>query len=97
MNTDLSASSLDRPAPPAGVGPAELPAAQPVRRERKSEREKRWERRRRRIWGENILALFLVPAIILSAIWAVQAGLAALGTTPTALYQQIRAIANNKS
>jgi hypothetical protein len=100
MSSDLSASPLDRPVPvaepaPAVVAPVVAPAVR--RRERKSWREQRWERRRRRRWGEEVLAWFLVPAIVICCVWAVQATLSALGTTPSALYQQIRAIANSKS
>jgi hypothetical protein len=65
-------------------------AAEPARR--KSWREQRWERRRRRRFFEEVLGWILVPIIVLSAYWAVTAGLAAMGTSPSALIQGIQTI-----
>lgn len=75
------------PLPKAEQAPAERVAPQ---RYRKTWREKRWERRRRRRWFEEILGWILVPAIVLACIWAVTAGLAAMGTDLTSLIQGLK-------
>jgi hypothetical protein len=59
---------------------------------KKSWREQRWERRRRRIWFEEVLAWILVPVIVVAAYWLVVAGLAALGTSPGAIIEGIKAV-----
>ena len=59
---------------------------------KKTWREQRWERRRRRIWFEEALSWILVPIIFVSAYWAIDMGLAALGTSPTAIRNGISAI-----
>lgn len=103
MSGELSAHSLERPAPVSDlrVGPEVSSVAQAdtpaVRRYKKSWREQRWERRRRRRWAEEVLGWILVPIILICGYWAVKAGLNALGTSPTALYQQIRAVAASRS
>ena len=56
-------------------------------------REKRELRRRRRVWFEEILGWILVPAIIFGCYWLLKVGLAALGTSPAALMDGFRAIA----
>lgn len=65
------------------------PVARP-QRYRKGWREKRWERRRRRRFTEEVLGWVLVPVILLSGFWAVRAGLGALGTNFTDLIKGIR-------
>mgnify|MGYP006919973979 CR=1 FL=1 len=55
-------------------------------------REKRRLRRRRRIIGEEILAWMLVPLIVLAGYWAVTAGLSAMGTSPSAVLDQLNQI-----
>ena len=59
-------------------------------RARKSWREKRWERRRRRRFTEEVLGWVLVPVIVFSGFWAVKAGLNALGTNFTTLIQGVK-------
>ncbi len=60
-------------------------------RHRKSWREQRWERRRRRQMFEEVLGWILVPIILIAVYWGTKAGLNAIGTTPTALIQGIKA------
>ncbi|MBJ6125115.1 hypothetical protein [Microvirga splendida] len=55
-------------------------------------REKRYERRRRRVWFEEILGWILVPVIILGCYWFLEVGLSALGTSPAAIMEGIEAI-----
>ena len=55
-------------------------------------REKRYQRRRRRVWFEEILAWILVPVIVLSCYWLLVVGLNALGTSPAAIMEGIEAI-----
>jgi hypothetical protein len=75
-------------------GPLEqAPAVQaPAAPYRKSWREQRWERRRRRIWFEEILAWILVPVILVGTYLLVDAVLNALGTSPAAIIEGIKAI-----
>ena len=68
----------------------ESPAAAP--RHRKSWREQRWERRRRRYMFEEILGWILVPIILIAAYWAIDAGLAALGTSPAQVIEGVRMV-----
>jgi hypothetical protein len=70
-------------------GPLE-PTSAPV--PRKSWREQRWERRRRRRFAEEVLGWILVPVILFGVYWGVDAGLNALGTTPSALIQGIQTV-----
>lgn len=65
------------------------PVARPSRH-RKSWREKRWERRRRRRFTEEVLGWVLVPVILISGFWAVKAGLNAMGTNFTTLVQGVK-------
>ena len=67
----------------------EPPVAAPAK---KTWREKRWERRRRRFWFEEMLAWILVPIILVGSYWLVVAGLDALGTSPSAIINGIGAI-----
>ena len=55
-------------------------------------REKRWERRRKRRMFEEVLGWILVPVILIALYWAVKAGLSALGTSPSAVIQALRAL-----
>ena len=55
-------------------------------------REKRYQRRRRRVWFEEILGWILVPVIILGCYWFLEVGLSALGTSPAAIMEGIEAI-----
>jgi hypothetical protein len=58
-------------------------------------REKRRNRRRRRVWFEEILGWILVPVILISCYWIVTAGLNAVGTSPSAIIDGITSIASN--
>jgi hypothetical protein len=55
-------------------------------------REKRHQRRRRRVWLEEIIGWILVPVIILGCYWFLEVGLSALGTSPAAIMEGIEAI-----
>lgn len=72
------------------AGPLPQAAHTAIPRSRKTWREKRWERRRRRRFTEEVLGWVLVPVILLSGFWAVKAGLNALGTNFTTLIQGIK-------
>lgn len=67
-----------------------LPQTVHPQRQRKSWREKRWERRRRRRFMEEVLGWILVPVIVISVYWAAKSGLNAMGTNFTTLFQGIR-------
>lgn len=53
-------------------------------------REQRRRRRRRRRIGEEILGWILVPVILLAGYWTVNAVFGAMGTTPTAVFEQAK-------
>lgn len=55
-------------------------------------REKRYQRRRRRVWFEEVLGWVLVPVILLGCYWLLNVGLNALGTSPAAIMEGIDAI-----
>ena len=78
---------------PKGAPPQRASAPQRVR---KSWREKRWERRRRRRFFEEILGWVLVPIILIATFWAVKAGLNAMGTNFTSLVQGIKTALSGK-
>jgi hypothetical protein len=59
---------------------------------RLSWREKRYLRRRRRVWFEEILGWILVPVIIFGCYWLLNIGLNAVGTSPAAIMEGIDAI-----
>ncbi len=63
---------------------------------KKTWREKRWERRRRRIWIEEFLAWILVPVIVISTYWLVETVLGALGTSTGQVIAGMQAIASGK-
>jgi len=55
-------------------------------------REKRYRRRRRRVWFEEILAWILVPVILLGCYWMLNGALTAIGTSPSAVIEGIEAV-----
>ncbi|MCG7394045.1 hypothetical protein MHY87_14125 [Microvirga sp. ACRRW] len=55
-------------------------------------REQREQRRRRRVWFEEILGWVLVPAIIVGCYWLLNVGLAAMGSSPEALLSGFKTI-----
>lgn len=55
-------------------------------------REKRRQRRRRRKIGEEILGWILVPVILFACYWSVNAGFAFFGTTPGAVFDQLKQV-----
>jgi hypothetical protein len=59
---------------------------------RPSWREKRYRRRRRRVWFEEILGWILVPAILFGCYWLVDFTLKALGTSPAAIMDGIQTV-----
>jgi len=59
---------------------------------KKTWREQRWERRRRRMWFEEMMGWILVPIILFSIYWIVDGFLAALGTSPSAIVAGIDAM-----
>jgi hypothetical protein len=73
------------------VGPLE-PAAVVAPAYKRSWREKRWERRHRRRMAEEALGWILVPIILILAFWGLKALLNALGTSPSALIQGVKAV-----
>jgi hypothetical protein len=73
------------------VGPLE-PAARAAPVYKKTWREKRWERRHRRRVVEEALGWVLVPVIVIAAFWGLKGVLNALGTSPTALIQGVKAV-----
>ena len=80
MSGDLNEGPL---APAAAVAP---PSPQVTRRER------RRQRRRRRKIGEEILGWILVPVIVLCCYWAINAGFTFFGTTPSAVFDQLKQV-----
>jgi hypothetical protein len=73
-------------------GPLPSAPAQPPQEEKLSWREKRWERRRRRRYGEEILGWILVPVIVLGGYWLLNAILQGLGTSVPAIVSGIQSI-----
>jgi len=55
-------------------------------------REKRYLRRRRRVWFEEVLGWILVPVIVFGCYWLLNIGLNAVGTSPAAIMEGIDAI-----
>lgn len=90
--SDIQAGPLKESSPDDEHRAGPLPQAKPVppQRVRKSWREKRWERRRRRRFFEEVLAWILVPVILIAVYWGVKAGLNAMGTDFTSLVQGIK-------
>ncbi len=87
---DVQAGPLPQADPDGEHHPGPLPKAAQAQRAKKTWREKRWERRRRRRFTEEVMGWVLVPVILISGFWAVKAGLNALGTNFTALVQGIK-------
>jgi hypothetical protein len=71
---------IDTPAMAAPAAPA---------KPQLSWREKRWERRRKRKFAEEILGWILVPLILVGCYALTVAMLGALGTTPSAVIQAL--------
>ena len=82
MTTEVQEGPLE--AAPAIAAPA-----------KKSWRDKRWERRRRRIWLEEALAWVLVPVILIGCYYLVDGVLSALGTSPAAIIEGLRTITSS--
>jgi hypothetical protein len=55
-------------------------------------REKRYQRRRRRVWLEEVMAWVLVPVILVGCYWLLDVGLNAMGTSPAAIMEGIEAV-----
>ena len=66
--------------------------AAPGRPARPTWREQRWERRRRRRFGEEVVGWVLVPLILIAAYGFLKVILGALGTSPGAVFDGIKAI-----
>ena len=73
-------------------GPLETTPALTAPAAKKTWREQRWERRRRRMWFEEMMGWILVPIILFSIYWIVDGFLAALGTSPSAIVAGIDAM-----
>ena len=97
MTSDVHPGPLPQASPDDEhhAGPLK-PVAGPQKVKR-SLQEKRWERRRRRRFVEEILGWILVPIIIVACFWAVKATLAAFGTTPSALIDGVKAVIGSKA
>ncbi len=59
-------------------------------------REKRYRRRRRRIWFEEILGWILVPILLVGTYWLLDLVLNALGTSPAAIMHGIDAVGGQR-
>ncbi len=79
MTSDIHKGPLE--ASPTLQAPAKL-----------SWREKRYQRRRRRVWFEEVLGWILVPVILIGCYWLLNIGLNAVGTSPAAIMEGIDAI-----
>jgi hypothetical protein len=90
----LEPAPLDGVTARDAVTPAAGKPAAAVRSKR-SWREERWERRRRRVWFEEILGWILVPLIAISLYYIVVAVLGALGTSPSAIINGLSVITSN--
>lgn len=89
-------ASTRSPAAPVQAAPAEAVADEPASAApvayKLTWREKRYLRRRRRIWFEEILGWILVPVILYACYWSLEQGLAAIGMTPASLIEGLNAI-----
>ncbi len=88
--SEIHAGPLPQASPEDEHHAGPLPQTVHAQRAKKSWREKRWERRRRRRFTEEVLGWVLVPVILLSGFWAVKSGLNAMGTNFTTLVQGIK-------
>ncbi len=77
-------------------GPLEVAPAVNVPPVTKTWREKRWERRRRRIWFEELLGWILVPVIVVATYGLVEMVLGALGTSTGQVIAGLQAITSGK-
>jgi hypothetical protein len=84
----MTADVNDGPVDPVPQVPVEAPATQ-------SWREKRWERRRRRLWLEELLGWILVPVILIGGYLFVEMVLNALGTSPSAIFNGLSTIGSS--
>ena len=73
-------------------GPLEGPPVLPSAPAKMSWREKRYQRRRRRVWFEEILGWILVPVILIACYWLFDTTLAAVGTSPAAIIEGVKAV-----
>lgn len=88
--SEIHAGPLAQASPDDDHQAGPLQATPQAQRQRKTWREKRWERRRRRRFTEEVLGWVLVPVILISGFWAVKAGLNAMGTNFTTLVQGVK-------
>ena len=77
-----------------GPAPAVAAAAVPAK---KTWREQRWERRRRRIWLEEMLGWILVPIIVIGTYWLVNVVLQGLGTDVTTIVTGIGSLISGRA
>ena len=87
MTTEVHEISLET-APAVAASAVAVPAE-------KTWRQKRWERRRRRIWLEEVLAWIMVPLIVIGFYYLIEAILGALGTSVSAVAEGIRMIVSS--
>lgn len=88
--SEIQAGPLREASPEDEHRAGPLPKAAAPQRTKKTWREKRWERRRRRRFVEEILGWILVPIIVISCVWGANALLTAMGTDFTSLVQGIK-------
>lgn len=81
MTTELHEGPLE-------AAPAIVPA-------KPSWREQRRNRRRRRVWFEEVLGWVLVPVIVIGSYWLVEGMLAAVGTSFSAIFNGLTTISQN--
>jgi hypothetical protein len=89
MTTDVHEAPMEGPAdlaPPTPTSPAQAAPA------KVTWREKRYQRRRRRMWFEEVLGWILVPVILLACYWLFDLTLSAVGTSPGALIDGVKSI-----
>jgi hypothetical protein len=82
MTTEFQEGPIE--AAPVATTPAKL-----------SWRQQRYQRRRRRVWFEEVLGWILVPVIVFGCYWLVTVGLNAVGTSPSAIIEGISSIRSN--
>ena len=58
-------------------------------------REQRRNRRRRRVWFEEILGWILVPVIVVGGYWLMEGVLGAVGTSFSAIFNGLTTITSN--
>ncbi len=97
MSADVQTGPLEQASPTDEHHSGPLRPTTHQQKVRRSEQEKRWARRRRRLVFEEIVGWIVVPIILIAGFWAVKAGLAVFGTTPTALIEGIKNFAGSKS